>query len=67
LQAYFAREVLPFAPNAWIDESKTKIGYDIPFTRLFYKYQEPRSLEAIDDDLDAVLGRIRARLEAVKA
>lgn len=64
---YFKREVLPFAPDAWIDESKTKIGYDIPFTRHFYKYQEPRSLEAIDDDLDAVLGRIRARLEAVKA
>ncbi|MEB7446660.1 type I restriction-modification system subunit M [Arthrobacter koreensis] len=67
VQEYFAREVLPFAPDAWIDESKTKIGYDIPFTRHFYKYQEPRSLDAIDDDLDAVLGRIRSRLEAVKA
>ncbi|TQJ33052.1 type I restriction-modification system subunit M [Arthrobacter sp. SLBN-122] len=67
VQAYFEREVLPFAPDAWIDASKTKVGYEIPFTRHFYKYQEPRSLEAIDDDLDAVLGRIRARLEAVKA
>lgn len=67
IQEYFGREVLPFAPDAWIDESKTKVGYEIPFTRHFYKYQEPRSLDAIDDDLDTVLGRIRARLEAVKA
>ncbi|MET3351502.1 UNVERIFIED_ORG: type I restriction enzyme M protein [Arthrobacter sp. UYEF1] len=67
VQEYFEREVLPFAPDAWIDASKTKVGFDIPFTRHFYKYQEPRSLDAIDDDLDAVLGRIRARLEAVKA
>lgn len=67
VQEYFEREVLPFAPDAWIDETKTKIGYEIPFTRHFYRYQEPRSLDAIDDDLDAVLGRIRARLEAVKA
>jgi type I restriction enzyme M protein len=67
VQEYFEREVVPFAPDAWIDESKTKVGYEIPFTRHFYKYQEPRSLDAIDDDLDAVLGRIRARLEAVKA
>ncbi|AMM31007.1 restriction endonuclease subunit M [Sinomonas atrocyanea] len=59
---YFAREVLPFAPDAWIDRSKTKIGYEIPFTRLFYKYVEPRSLEEIDADLENVLGRIRARL-----
>lgn len=66
VQEYFEREVLPFAPDAWISESE-KVGYDLPFTRLFYKYEEPRSLSAIDDDLDRVLGRIRARLEAVKA
>ena len=40
--AYFAREVLPFAPDAWIDESKTKVGYEIPFTRYFYRYEVPR-------------------------
>ncbi|MFC5123707.1 hypothetical protein ACFPRL_09950 [Pseudoclavibacter helvolus] len=57
----------PFAPNAWIDESKTKEGCEIPFTRHFYQYVPPRSLEEIDRDLDEVLGRIRARLEAVKA
>lgn len=67
VREYMEREVLPFAPDAWIDNSKTKVGFDIPFTRHFFKHQEPRSLSAIDDDLDAVLGRIRARLEAVKA
>ncbi|WP_068480506.1 type I restriction-modification system subunit M [Pseudoclavibacter helvolus] len=67
IHAYFEREVKPFAPNAWINESKTKEGCEIPFTRHFYKYVPPRSLEEIDRDLDEVLGRIRARLEAVKA
>jgi len=55
------------APEAWIDESKTKDGCEIPFTRHFYQYVPPRPLAEIDADLDAVLGRIRARLEAVKA
>jgi type I restriction enzyme M protein len=67
IHEYFDREVMPFAPDAWIDESKTKEGCEIPFTRHFYKYVPPRSLEEIDADLDAVLARIRARLEAVKA
>jgi type I restriction enzyme M protein len=67
IHEYFEREVKPFAPDAWIDESKTKEGCEIPFTRHFYKYVPPRSLEEIDVDLDTVLGRIRARLEAVKA
>ncbi|WP_026544123.1 class I SAM-dependent DNA methyltransferase [Arthrobacter sp. 35/47] len=65
IHEYFEREVKPFAPDAWIDETKTKVGYEIPFTRHFYKYQASRSLEEIDADLDAVLGRIRARLEKV--
>ena len=42
IPAYFAREVLPYAPDAWIDESKTKVGYEIPFTRYFYRYEAPR-------------------------
>ena len=42
IAAYFAREVLPFAPDAWIDEDKTKVGYEIPFTRYFYQYEAPR-------------------------
>lgn len=40
IEAYFQREVIPYAPDAWIDHSKTKIGYEIPFTRYFYKYEE---------------------------
>lgn len=67
IHAYFDREVKPFVPAAWIDETKTKEGCEIPFTRHFYEYIAPRPLEEIDADLDAVLGRIRARLEAVKA
>jgi len=59
--------VLPFAADAWIDEAKTKEGAEIPFTRHFYEYVPPRSLEDIDRDLDEVLGRIRARLEQVRA
>ena len=42
IQDYFKREVLPFAPDAWIDEKKSKVGYEIPFTRYFYKYQVPQ-------------------------
>jgi type I restriction enzyme M protein len=67
IHSYFEREVKPFVPDAWIDESKTTDGCEIPFTRHFYQYVPPRPLEEIDADLDAVLGRIRARLEAVKA
>ena len=44
IQDYFEREVLPHVPDAWIDESKTKMGYEIPFTRHFYKYTPLRPL-----------------------
>ena len=47
IQAYFAREVLPYAPDAWIDEKKTKVGYEIPMTRYFYEYQPPEPVEDI--------------------
>jgi type I restriction enzyme M protein len=50
---YFKREVLPHVSDAWIDYSKTKVGYEIPFTRYFYKYVPPRPLEEIDRDLKA--------------
>lgn len=65
IQKYFEKEVLPFAPNAWIDESKTKLGYEIPFTRYFYKYVSPKAsknimaeIMEIEKDLDGVLGEI---------
>lgn len=63
---YLEREVKPFVPDAWIDESKTKEGAEIPFTRHFYEYVPPRSLEEIDRDLNEVLGRIKKRLEEVQ-
>lgn len=47
IDAYFAREVLPFNPDAWIDKSKTKVGYEIPFTRTFYEYVEPEKSDVI--------------------
>lgn len=53
IEEYFAREVLPFAPDAWIDEKKSKVGYEIPFTRYFYKYEAPRpSIEIMAEILD---------------
>ena len=65
IQAYFAREVLPHVPDAWIDDDKTKIGYEIPFTRHFYKFVPPRSLEEIDRDLKAVTDEILDLLREV--
>jgi type I restriction enzyme M protein len=55
---YFKREVLPHAPDAWIDEAKTKVGYEIPFTRHFYVFKPPRPLSEIDADLKVVTERI---------
>ncbi len=66
VDAYVAREVLPYAPDAWIDHSKTKEGAEIPFTRHFYQYVPPRSLEEIDRDLDAVMDELRAMLVEVE-
>ena len=49
---YFKREVLQYVPDAWIDDStRTNIGYEIPITRLFYKYKPLRSLEEIDSEI----------------
>lgn len=53
IDAYFSREVLPYAPDAWIDRKKTKIGYEIPMTRYFYEYQHPESSE---DILSRIIG-----------
>jgi type I restriction enzyme M protein len=58
IEAYFKREVLPHVPDAWIDDSKTKVGYEIPFTRFFYKYVPPRPLDEIDRDLKAKTEKI---------
>lgn len=61
--AYFKREVLPHAPDAWIDEEKSKVGYEIPFNRHFYVFEPPRSLHAIDEELKTVTASIMRMLE----
>jgi type I restriction enzyme M protein len=67
IEAYFKREVLPHAADAWIDHDKTKVGYEIPFTRLFYVFEPPRSLGEIDADLSHVTDRIKAMIEGLMA
>lgn len=54
IDAYFKREVLPYAPDAWIDKSKTKLGYEIPMTRYFYKYQAPEKAKDIEKRLEKI-------------
>lgn len=65
IHAYFKREVLPHVPDAWIDESKTRIGYEIPFNRHFYVFKPPRPLDVIDAELKTVAGRIMTMLEGL--
>lgn len=54
IEDYFQREVLPHVPDAWIDASKTKVGYEIPLNRHFYRYEPPRPLEVIEEDIRAL-------------
>ena len=67
VEDYFAREVLPHVPDAWIDHSKTKVGYEIPFNRHFYRYEPPRPLAEIDADLKALGREIQGLLAEVAA
>lgn len=67
VEAYFKREVLPHAPDAWIDNEKTKIGYEIPFNRHFYVFTPPRPLEEIDVDLKRSTDRIKEMIEGLTA
>ncbi|WP_271396067.1 type I restriction-modification system subunit M [Neomicrococcus lactis] len=66
IKDYFASEVIPHVPDAWIDETKTKVGYEIPFTRHFYKYVAPRSLDEIDADLNKLIAEITTLLAEVE-
>ena len=52
IDTYFKREVLPYAPDAWIDRKKTKIGYEIPMTRYFYEYEVPESIDTIETKIN---------------
>lgn len=66
IEAYFEAEVAPHVPGAWIDKKKTKIGYEIPFTRMFYTYTPPRPLTEIDKDLEAQTAKIMGLLREVE-
>ena len=65
IDAYFAREVLPYAPDAWIDTKKTKVGYEIPMTRYFYEYQAPEPVEEIAARLHELELDIQSSLDAL--
>lgn len=63
IDAYFEREVLPYVPDAWIDKSKTKVGYEIPMTRYFYEYKKPENSE---DILARIIGLESSISESLK-
>ena len=65
--AYFKREVLPHAPDAWIDPEKTKVGYEVPFNRHFYVFKPPRPLAEIDADLKRTTDRILDMIKGLSA
>lgn len=64
-EAYLKDEVLPYRQDAWIDHSKIRVGYEIPFNRYFYEYEEPRKLNLIEEDIDKLENEIIAMLKEV--
>lgn len=62
---YMKREVLPYVPDAWIDESKTKIGYEIPFTRYFYEYTPPVPSEEIKREILQIESELKGSIERI--
>jgi type I restriction enzyme M protein len=67
IEAYFKREVLPHVPDAWIDQAKTKVGYEIPLNRHFYRYEPPRPLEVIEAEIKTLETEILGLLKEVTA
>jgi len=67
IEEYFKREVLPHVPDAWIDTTKTKVGYEIPLNRHFYRYEPPRPLEKIEKDIKKLESEILDLLKEVTA
>jgi type I restriction enzyme M protein len=67
IDEYFEREVKPYLPDAWVDHAKTRFGYEIPLTRFFHRFEEPRPLEEIDADIKALEGEILELLRGVTA
>lgn len=67
IEDYFAREVLPFVPDAWIDTKKSKVGYEIPFTRYFYKYEAPKPSVDIMNEILKLENELAGSLDEVFA
>ena len=67
VEDYFKREVLPHAPDAWIDHEKTKVGYEIPFNRHFYVFKPPRQLSEIDSELKQTTDKILEMIKGLSA
>ena len=65
IDKFFEREVKPYLPDAWIDKKKTKVGYEIPMTKLFYEYQKPETTEIIVERLHKMEKEIQGSLEAL--
>lgn len=65
IDEYFEREVRPYAPDAWIDKKKTKVGYEIPMTRYFYEYQQPEPVDDIVARIEGLEAEITASLKAL--
>ena len=65
IDSYFKREVLPYAPDAWYDPKKTKVGYEIPMTRYFYEYQAPEKSEDIFARITKLESEIGESLKAI--
>lgn len=66
IDEYVAQEIAPYVPNFWLDRTKDKVGYEIPFTRHFYKYEAPRPLGEIDADLNTLITEITSLLVEVE-
>jgi type I restriction enzyme M protein len=65
VEAYMNAEVLPHVPDAWVDHTKTKVGYEIPVTRQFYRYVPPRPLDEIDSEIQVLEDEIQRLLSEV--
>lgn len=65
VEEYFKREILPFAPDAWIDTKKSKLGYEIPFTRYFYNYEVPQSSSELMSEIMDLETELSGSLEEV--
>lgn len=65
IKTYFEKEVLPYNPNAWIDTAKTKVGYEIPMTRIFYEYTRLDETDNILENISVLENSIKASLQSL--